>query len=114
MFKAFNINSFYKLILIFFGIFFIPFHSFNQIPLYNYKAYQRGEILEYNIHYGIINAGKITMKVDNNYVELYNQRLLQLNTSGLTYAGWDLFFKVRDYYTSYIDTNTLYPVYLCC
>ena len=87
------------------------FSSFSQIPDYNYKAYQKGEVLEYNIHYGMINAGKIVMKVENNYVGLFNQKLLQLSTTGTTYKGWDFFFKVRDYYTSYIDTNSLYPVY---
>lgn len=109
-FKAVKVN-FLKLILFYFAVLFSPFLSFSQVPDYNYKAYQRGEVLEYNIHYGIINAGKITMKVENNYVELFNQKLIQFNTTGTTYSGWDLFFKVRDQYTSYIDTNTLYPVY---
>jgi hypothetical protein len=82
-----------------------------QVPGYNYKAYQRGELLEYNIHYGLINAGRIVMKVENNYVALFNQNLIQFSTKGTTYAGWDYFFKVRDYYVSYIDTNSLFPVY---
>ena len=84
---------------------------FCQIPDYHYKAYKRGELLEYNIHYGLINAGKIVMKVENNYTVLFNQKVLQFSIVGSTYAGWDYFFKVRDYYTSYIDTNSLYPIY---
>jgi len=104
-------NVLCKLILLYSTGLVIPYISFCQVPKYNYKAYQKGEVLEYNIHYGIINAGKITMKVENNYVDFLNQRLLQFNTTGISYSGWDLFFKVRDYYSSYIDTNSLYPVY---
>jgi hypothetical protein len=104
-------NFFRKLILIYYSALFIPFLSFSQVPKYSYKAYQRGELIEYNIHYGIINAGKITMKVENIYAEMFNKKLIQFSTTGTTYSGWDLFFKVRDYYGSYIDTNTLFPVY---
>lgn len=84
---------------------------YSQIPNYHYKAYQKGEILEYNIHYGVINAGKIVMKVENNYVNLFNRKLLLLSTTGTSYSGWDFFYKVRDYYSSYIDTNSLFPLY---
>jgi hypothetical protein len=84
---------------------------FGQIPDYDYKAYKKGEVLEYNIHYGAINAGKIVMKIEHNYVELFNQNVIQFSTFGTSYPGWDLFYKVRDYYYSYIDTNTLFPIY---
>jgi hypothetical protein len=51
------------------------------------------------------------MHIENNYVDLFNQKLIQFSTYGTTYQGWDMFYKVRDSYFSYIDTNTLYPVY---
>ena len=103
---------FQKPILVFFSIVLLTtFALFCQVPNYHYKAYQKGEVLEYNIHYGLINAGKIVMKVENNYVGLFNQKLLQFSSTGTTYTGWDLFYKVRDYYASYIDTNSLFPVY---
>lgn len=109
--KGRNVFSF-KSILIFFNILvFSTFASFCQIPNYHYKAYQRGEVLEFNIHYGLINAGKIAMKVENDYVSVFNQKVLLFSTYGNTYTGWDHFYKVRDHYSSYIDTNTLLPVY---
>lgn len=96
-------------------IFFISFSSFQislcQIPQISYTAFKPGEELKYNIHYGFINAGSIQLKINKELKKITDQYLYSFYAHGRSNKGWDLFYKVRDYYQSYVDTATLLPVY---
>jgi hypothetical protein len=73
-------------------------------------AFQDGEEIIMNIHYGIINVGYLKMKAEiikNKNNNIYYKFLGE----GKTYPAWDMFYKVRDYYFSYVDTSTLFPVF---
>jgi hypothetical protein len=78
-----------------------------QIPAFSQRdlPFIKGESLEYKIHYGPIDAGKATLKVqqeEGNYWFV---------AEGKSTGFFNLFFKVRDYYESIIDTNCLCPIY---
>jgi hypothetical protein len=67
-----------------------------------------GEYISYEVSYSFgpiwVDAGLVTFSATK---ELYNgKESLHLKSTGKTYPSYDLFFKVRDYYDSWIDPNT--------
>jgi hypothetical protein len=74
-------------------------------------AFQAGEALTYTVYYTVarvnIAAGEATF---NTTLEHYNDKMVyHVVADGKTYPFYDKFFRVRDRYETYIDTNTLQP-----
>jgi len=71
-------------------------------------AYGPGERIVYKLYYNLnfiwISAGEVVFKVED-----YGDRY-KLSALGTTYSSYEWFFKVRDYYESYIDKETLLPI----
>jgi len=70
-------------------------------------AYQEGEWFKFRVHYGVITAGYATLAVEDskyNGIPVYHIKGYG-ETSGV--SRW--FFKVEDYYESYIDKKTDLP-----
>ena len=71
-------------------------------------AWQPGEEIKYSINYnwGIIwlEAGDVTFKVED------QDSLYKFSALGKTHSDYDLLFKVRDSYESWVDKATLLPV----
>lgn len=74
-----------------------------------YRPFTNGEFLRYNIHYGIIDAGEATFSIQEDLRVIANKSHYSVKVTGKSYRSWDLFYKVRDYYYSYIDTVTMLP-----
>jgi hypothetical protein len=70
-------------------------------------AFARGEYLRYRIHYGFINAGGASVEVAAEPAWEGGARCFLVRGEGHTNSAFDLFFKVRDRYESYIDEQTL-------
>ena len=60
--------------------------------------------LYYNLNFIWIAAGEVEFKVQ----DLGSQ--YKLTALGTTYGSYEWFFKVRDYYESYVDKETLLPI----
>ncbi len=78
-------------------------------PCYSVNTtFQNGEELTYKLYYNVnfvwVAAGEVTFSVE----ELSNQ--WHLKAVGRTYNSYDWFFKVRDYYDTYLDKNSMLPV----
>ncbi|WP_299675851.1 DUF3108 domain-containing protein [uncultured Dokdonia sp.] len=70
-------------------------------------AYQEGEWFKFRVHYGLITAGYATLTVeDSNY---NNTPVYHVKGYGETSGVSRWFFKVEDYYESYIDKKTDLP-----
>lgn len=71
------------------------------------QTFLPGEQLTYKLYYnwGVIwlPAGEVVFEVTEEGSQYH------LAASGKTYASYEWFFKVRDYYESYVDVNTLLP-----
>lgn len=78
-------------------------------PRPSYQAFQTGEKLKYNIHYGMVNAGRATFKVKDKLVQINQKPHFFLEVFGRSLSGWDWFYKVRDYYRSWVDTQKMLP-----
>lgn len=76
-------------------------------------AFQSGEVIDYEVYYnwGFIwlNAGWVTFKVED---AKYNGRdAYLLDSYGSSHKSYDWLYKVRDHYQSYLDKETLQPIY---
>lgn len=78
-------------------------------PLQKDLAYQVGEEITYRIHYGIINAGKASIKVKE-ITNINGKEVYHMVGTGRTVGMAEWFFKTRDVYETYIDVNTFEPV----
>ena len=72
-------------------------------------AFKPGEFLKYRIHYGIIDAGEATLEVKPDLFPVGNRKCYHVVGLGRTRGAFDWFFKVRDRYESYFDTQAFVP-----
>lgn len=73
------------------------------------EAFQRGEKLTYRMHYGFINAGEMVMQVTDENKLIGGRSTFHVIGTGVTNSSFDLFFKVRDRYETYIDEKAIIP-----
>ncbi len=74
-------------------------------------TFQSGESLTFKVYYTIsgIYFGAGEAKFSVNLERLNNKAVYHITGDGKTYSFYDNFFKVRDRYESFIDTETLQP-----
>jgi len=75
----------------------------------DYIPFIPGEYLNFNLHYGIINAGEASLSIGKDEKKIAGHNHFEVNVSGKSYSFFDPFYKVRDKYQSYIDEKTMYP-----
>lgn len=79
----------------------------------NDSAYQVGEVIEYEVYYnwGFIwlNAGWVRFQVKS---AQYNSReCYKFDSYGSSHESYDWLYKVRDQYISYLDKETMQPLF---
>ena len=87
--------------------------AFSQLRADKFPVFKDGETITYNAVYnwGFIwlNAGVVKFTVsETNYK---NEKAFHFNSFGTSLKSYDWFFKVRDYFQSYADINTLKPFF---
>jgi len=73
------------------------------------EAFKTSEVLEYRVHYGMIDAGEARLEVASEIKQIGNRRCYQVIGTGRSTGAFDWFFKVRDHYESYIDSGAIVP-----
>jgi len=78
------------------------------------NAFQAGETLKYKVYYesiltGKVNAGTATLEVKVSNRRFYDRETYHITGVGKSNAAFDMFFKVRDKYESYIDKQGVFP-----
>ncbi len=81
------------------------------MPLLPRAPFSPGERAVYDIHYGLVSAGRAYFTIGDSLVVIKGRPYYSLSVVGTTLPIWDWFYKVRDYYTSIADTHTLRPLY---
>jgi hypothetical protein len=76
------------------------------------RAFKHGEQLKYKVYYTAsvlyVPAGEVQFDAA---LEDYNSKTCwHFKGSGRTYKSYDWFFKVKDLYESYVDTQTMLPI----
>jgi hypothetical protein len=71
-------------------------------------VYSRSESLKYQMYYGLINAGEVTMTIEPS--SFMGQEVLHAVTTGYTTGLADRLFKIYDVYESFMNPMTGLPV----
>jgi hypothetical protein len=82
-----------------------------ELPLKKDPIFQEGEILTYKLKYGFITAAEATIKVLATDVKFDNKPVYRLSVDAKTSGTFDIFYKIRDHYDSYIDKTDLLPYF---
>lgn len=79
------------------------------IPRVNFKPFKPGEKLEYLVHYGFLDAGIATIEVKDDNIIVGGKEVYHVVGTGKSKGAFDWFFKVRDKYESFIDSEEIMP-----
>jgi len=78
-----------------------------------HSAYQVGEHITYKAVYNWgfiwVNAGTVDFRVKDTLIN--NNTLMHFESQGFSLPSYDWFYKVRDYFDSYVPHNSTRPVY---
>lgn len=74
------------------------------------NAFTFGEELTYRVHYGWINAAKITIKVAPKPVKIKGRTTYNITGYGKTYKSFDWAYRVRDHFETYLDSQSMAPL----
>ncbi|MFC3561612.1 DUF3108 domain-containing protein [Pedobacter jamesrossensis] len=85
--------------------------SAQQLPVKKDAVFQEGEVLSYKLKYGFITAAEATIKVQNSDLKFDNKPTYKLTVDAQTSGTFDVFYKIRDHYDSYIDKTDLLPYF---
>ncbi len=85
----------------------IPISIFSVQAQENHKAFESGEWFKFRIHYGIFTASYATLEVKDDMIN--NMPVHHIIGSGKSTGLLSVFFKVEDYYETYIDKNEVKP-----
>ena len=86
------------------------YNSYSQ-ELQNVKetVFQVGEELNYKLRYGFLTAAEAVIRVENTDTKFDNKSVYHLVAEGKTAGSFNVFYKVRNRYDSYIDKKDLTP-----
>ena len=74
------------------------------------RAFTFGERLEYRVHYGWINAASIVFKVGSEPKYINGRSTFNVSAYGKTNKSFDWAYRVRDYFESYMDSQSMAPL----
>ncbi len=96
-----------NLLLIFFGFFLsVNLTSYGQERV----SLQGNELLNYRIHLGFIEAASAQVKTNATISMLNNRPSRKVEILGQTVSWLKFFSPVEDYWSAYLDINTLMPI----
>lgn len=84
-------------------------NEYSALKIVDYPTFSKGEKLEYLAHYGFIHAGRATIEVTKGAHYVNGNMCTKVDGKGYSTGTFDFFFKVRDSYVTYMNTETLQP-----
>ena len=72
-------------------------------------SFSRGEVLHYKMSYGILNIGKGSVKIHENFFRVNDRQCFKLDVFGKTVGLVDWVADVDDQWGAYIDTAAIVP-----
>jgi len=74
-------------------------------------VFKAGEQLSYKLKYGYFTAAEGDLRVENTNIKYNGRPAFHIIVEGKTAGTFDVFYKVRNRYESYIDQQTLLPYF---
>ena len=88
----------------------ISFKAHSQdLPKDAQPSFEPGEHLHYKLKYGFITAAEADLQLTNSDIKFNGKPAYHIVADGKTTGTFDIFYKVRNRYESYIDCTTLLP-----
>lgn len=84
----------------------LPRHT---LRVHENKAWKSGEVVNYRVHYGLVNAGVASLSVHEAAADFNGRKAYHIIGEGKSIGSFDWFFKVRDRYESFIDKEGIFP-----
>ncbi|MBY0244230.1 MAG: DUF3108 domain-containing protein [Sphingobacteriaceae bacterium] len=101
-----------KKIILLVGIFLVNFHVLAQdLKLKKEVVFQEGEVLTYKLKYGFITAGEGKIKILPSDLMFDTKPTYRISVDVRTSGTFDIFYKIRDHYDSYVDRQNLTPYF---
>ena len=75
--------------------------------------FQPGERLTYKVHYGLVAAGLVHMSVDQALHTINEHNCYKIDVHGESQGLLYVFLKMKNSFTSYVDTHQLIPHLFC-
>ena len=82
-----------------------------ELPFVKEPVFQVGEVLKYKLKYGFVTAAEGTLKVLDTDLKFDGKPTYRLSVDGSTSGTFDIFYKIRDHYDSFIDKVNLKPYF---
>lgn len=82
-----------------------------EVTKTNEVVFQAGEQITYKLKYGIFTAAEAVIKVENSTQRFEGKPALRIHTVANTAGTFNLLFKVRNQYQTFINPQTLLPYY---
>lgn len=79
------------------------------LPSIEHNAFQRGEKLEFQVSYGWIDAGEAIIEVTQETKTIAGRDVMHVVGTGNSMGTFNWFFKVRDRYETYLDSEGVFP-----
>ncbi|TCC96298.1 DUF3108 domain-containing protein [Pedobacter hiemivivus] len=98
--------------LLFVIVVFLSFKGLAQeLPFVKEPVFQAGEVLKYKLKYGFITAAEGQIRVQESDLKFDGKPTYKLLVDGATSGTFDIFYKIRDHYDSFIDKDNLKPYF---
>ena len=80
-----------------------------MLPSVTNDAFAPGEMLEWRVHYGFVDAGIARISVEESEHTIGDRKLWHIVGTGKSKGAFNWFYKVDDRYESYIDQEGVFP-----
>lgn len=80
-----------------------------NLPYLKSSTFEEGEVLNYKLKYGFLTAAEASLRVVETDVKFDKNPTYHLVAQGRTSGSFDVFYKVRNRYDSYIDKKDFTP-----
>lgn len=80
-----------------------------EIPYLKSSTFNTGETIKYKLKYGFLTAAQATIQVLDTDIKFDNKPTYHLSVQGSTSGTFDIFYKVRNRYDSYIGQKEFTP-----
>jgi hypothetical protein len=87
----------------------LSFKSAEREHIIEQSSFTTGEHIEYRVHYGFVNAAEAIVDVDDKFQNSNGRQCYKVDIVARTLGMTDWFTKVRDVWTSYIDSALILP-----
>ncbi len=74
-------------------------------------AFKTGEKLSYRLKYGFFTAAEANIRVEESPIKFDGSPAYHIIAEGKTAGAFDVFYKVRNRYETYVDQSTLQPYF---